>query len=166
VGVYCGWQDAKREILSNNVHMEGGKMAGIEDFVKMAAQGLGEPESVTRSATGGLLGALQQKADPNDFSKLLGAIPGASGLVGGASKAEPAGGGGGLGGLMGAATSALGGNLGSSLGVLASMQKSGLSMESVTKLVPMFMKFARSNAGDGLVNNLLSKVPELAKLAG
>lgn len=140
-------------------------MAGIEDFIKMAAQGLGESESVTRSATGGLLGALQQKADPKDFSQLLEAIPGAAGLVGSASKLENAGGGGMLGGLMGSATSALGGNLGSSLDVLASIQKSGLSMESVTNLVPMFMKFARENAGGGLVNSLLSKVPELAKLA-
>lgn len=142
-------------------------MAGIEDFIKMAAQGLGESESTTRSATGGLLGVLKENADPGDFSQLLDAIPGAAGLVGSASGAK-AGAGGGVGGLLGAATSALGGGggLGSALGVLVSIQGSGLSMEKVGKLVSMFMQFARSNAGDGVVNNLLSKVPELAKLAG
>jgi len=141
-------------------------MPGIDDFIKMAAQGLGESESTTRSATGGLLGVLKENADSGDFSKLLDAIPGAASLVGGASGAKAASGGG-IGGLLGAATSALGGggDLGSALGVLASIQKSGLSMENIGKLVSMFMKFARSNAGDGVVNNLLSKAPELAKLA-
>ena len=138
-------------------------MPGIEDFVKMAAQNLGQSEDSTRSATGALLGAIKDKADPGDFQQLLGAIPGAEGLLGGGSS----GGGGGLmGGVLGAAKSAVGGKLGGSLGILAAVQGSGFDAGSVGGLVSMFMKFARGSAGEGLISKLLSKVPELAKLAG
>ena len=142
-------------------------MPGIEDFVKMAAQNLGQSEDSTRSATGALLGAIKDKADPGDFQELLGAIPGAGGLLGGGSSGDSGGGGGGLmGGVLGAAKSAMGDKLGGSLGILSAVQGSGFDAGSVGGLVSMFMKFARSSAGEGVISKLLSKVPELAKLAG
>lgn len=140
-------------------------MAGIADFVQMAAQSLGQPEDSTRSATAALLGGLKDKADPGDFSQLMQAIPGASDLLGGGGESS-SGGGGLLGGLMGQASSALGGDLGSKLGLLAGIQKSGFSMDQIGPLVKLFVGFAKSNAGEGLVQKLLGQVPELGELAG
>ena len=141
-------------------------MAGIEDFVKMAAQNLGQSEDSTRSATGALLGAIKQNADGGDFQQLLDKIPGASGLLGASEEPSSGGGGGLLGGALGAAKSAFGGSAGGALGILGAIQGSGFDASSAGGLVSTFLQFAKSNAGEGLVGKLLAKMPELAKLAG
>ena len=141
-------------------------MADIMDFVKMAAGTLGQSEGATQSATGALLGAIQQKAEPGDFQQLLGALPGASGLLGKAGGGGGTASGGLLGGVLSQASSALGGNLGQSLGILSAVQGSGFSMDKIGPLVKLFLNFAKSNAGEGLVQKLMGQVPELAKLAG
>ena len=139
-------------------------MAGIADFIQMAAQQLGESEGTTKSATGALLGVLQQNADGGDFQQLLSAIPGASGLLStGAAAGESSGGGGGL---LGAVGSMMGGGLGGALGALGSIQKSGISAGNIGGLVSLFMTFAKSQAGEALMQRILGSVPELAKLAG
>ena len=59
----------------------------------------------------------------------------------------------------------LGGDAGSALGTLSGIASSGFSMDKVGSLVSMFMGFAKSNAGEGVVSKLLSQVPELSKLS-
>ena len=66
-------------------------MPGIQDFIQMASQNLGQSEDTTKSATAALLGGIQQKADAGDFQQLLGAIPGASELMQRAGSAAAAG---------------------------------------------------------------------------
>lgn len=145
-------------------------MAGITDFISMAAQNLGQSETSTKSATGALLGVLQQKADPGDFQKLLGAIPGASDLL---SAGEGSGGIGGMlgglgggGGALGGLTSALGGGGGGAMGLIGALAGSGFSTDKLGGLVSLFMNFAKGQAGDGLVQKLLGQAPELAKMMG
>ena len=50
--------------------MEVAYMTDIQQFLSMAAGKLGAPESNTRSATAGLLGFVQVRADGADFSQL------------------------------------------------------------------------------------------------
>ncbi len=141
-------------------------MPGIMDFVQMAAQNLGQSEESTQSATAALLKGIGQKANGADFEQLLAAIPGAAGLAKPATAPAGAAGGGMLSGLMGGASSMLGGDVGSTLGLLADIQKSGFGMDKAGDLVSLFLRFAKSNAGEALVGRLLGQVPELAKLAG
>jgi len=142
-------------------------MAGIEDFVKMAAQNLGQSEDSTRSATGALLGVIKENADGGDFQELLDKIPGAAGLAAGSAAPSAGGGGGLLGGALSAATSALGGSSGGgALGILGAIAGSGFDAGSAGGLVSMFVQFAKSNAGEAVVGKILAKVPELAGLAG
>ena len=139
-------------------------MAGIQDFIQMAAQHLGAPEGAVKSATSAVLGAVEKEADGGDFQQLLGAIPGAADLLKGADGAEA--GGGLLGGLMGQAGSALGGNLGGAVGLLGMLQGTGLKSEQFGPFVSLFLKFVQSKAGKDLADRLLSQAPQLAKLAG
>ena len=143
-------------------------MADIQDFIKMAAQNLGESEGSTGAATGALLGVLKEKVAAGDFQQLLGAIPGAANIVDTGSEKESGGGGllGALGGLTSSLGGGLGGGLGGALGILTEIQKTGFSASSIGPLVSMFLNFTKSNAGEGLVQKLLGQIPELAKLGG
>ena len=138
-------------------------MAGIQEFIQMAAQNLGASESSVTAAASAVLGAVGKEADGGDFQQLLGAIPGAAGLLKGSGGTES--GGGLLGGLMGQAGSALGGNLGAAVGLLGMLQGTGLKSDQFGPFVSLFLKFVESKAGKDLVGRLLSQAPQLAKLA-
>lgn len=139
-------------------------MAGIQDFIQMAAQELGAPEGAVKSATSTVLGAVEKEADGGDFQQLLGAIPGAADLLKGSSGTES--GSGLLGGLMGQVGPALGGNLGGAVGLLGMLQGTGLKSEQFGPFVSLLLNFLKSKAGKDLVGRLLSQAPQLAKLAG
>ncbi len=149
-------------------------MAGIADFISMAATNLGQSEESTKTATGALLGAMKEKADPGDFQKLLGALPGASDLMGAAVGAGKPSGGGGIGGMLGGALGGGGGALGAltaavgggggALGLVGALAGSGFSMDKLGGLASLFMTFAKGQADGGLVSKLMGQVPELAKL--
>lgn len=140
-------------------------MAGIEDFIQMAAQQFGESEGSTRSATGVLLGLIESKAEGGDFQQLLNAIPGAGNLLRETGGTAPEGSGGMLGGMLGGLASSIGGELGESLGALGEIQKTGFAAGNIGGLVSLFVNFAQSEAGQGLVQKLMGQVPELAKFA-
>jgi hypothetical protein len=135
----------------------------IQDFIKSAAENLGEDEGKMESATGGLLKLIQDQAGEGDFQELLSALPGASSLLSG----DAGDGGGGLmGGLAGMAASALGGKASSSLGVLQVLGKSGLDTGQIGPFVSLFFGFLKQKGSGELVGRILGKIPELAKLAG
>lgn len=139
-------------------------MAGIQEFIQMAAQNLGASESSVTSATSAVLGVVEKEADGADFQQLLGAIPGAADLLKGSGGTES--GGGLLGGLMGQAGPALGGNLGAAVGLLGMLQGTGLKPDEFGPFVSLFLNFLKSKAGKDLLGRLLSQAPQLAKLAG
>ena len=132
----------------------------MQDFIKMVVDNLGTDEKTARSATGGLLGLIQQHADKSDADELMGKLPGASDLL----KESSGGGGGLLGGIASQLGSAIGGSAGSALSVAGVLQGSGLDSGMIGKFVPLFINFAKQKAGQELVGRLLSKIPELAKL--
>ena len=89
-------------------------------------------------------------------------FPGAQGLI-------PGGDSGGGGGLLGAASSMLGGGgggLGGALGAVSALTGSGLSADKMGALLPLFLNFAKSQAGEGLVGRLMEGAPALKKLIG
>ncbi len=148
-------------------------MPGIMDFVGMASSQLGIGQDSAKSATGALLGAIKGGADQADFTKLLGALPGAADLLKGGSSA-----GGGLGGLLGgltggaksaggglmqAAGSLLGGKAGGALGLLGALQGAGLDPAKGGSFITMFLNFAKGQAGAGLLSSIAGKIPELSK---
>ena len=135
----------------------------MQDFIKMAAGQLGVGEDSVQNATGGLLGLLKDQADNGDVQELFSKLPGAEALAGGAGSD---GGGGLLGGLAGGLGGALGGKLGDVAGMLGALQGSGLNSDQLGSLVSMLVDYARQNAGDGLVEKLLSQVPALKGMLG
>ena len=143
-------------------------MASIDQFIQSAVGDLGVSETTAKSGIGSILGAVQGKADSNDFERLLSSIPGAQSLLGQAP-AAPSGDSestGGLGGALGGVSSMLGGGSGSALGLLGSLGSSGLSGDQIGPFVSKFIDFAKGSAGQALVSKILGKVPELGKLLG
>lgn len=140
----------------------------MQEFIQMAVKQLGISEGTAQNATGGLLGLIQKNVPGGDFSKLMGALPGAQDLLskfGGGGSAPASGGGGGLlGGMLGKAAAMVGGDLGKGLSLASIVQGSGLSMDKAGGFVSLFMNFVKSKAGDGTVQGLLGKLPDLAKL--
>jgi hypothetical protein len=141
----------------------------IDDFIKQATSQLGISEQAAKSATGGVLGMLQKQAAPNDFSKLLGAVPGADGLLkqfGGATSA-PAGGGGLLGaamGLLGGAKGGGGGGLGDIASLVGLLGNSGISADKAPNFLGMLMGFFQQKAGGDVMGGIMKNLPDLAKL--
>jgi hypothetical protein len=133
----------------------------MQDFIKMVVDNLGTDEKTARSATGGLLGLIQKHADKSDADELMGKLPGAADLL-----KEAAGGGGGLlGGIASQLGSAIGGSAGSALSVAGVLKGSGLDSGMIGQFVTLFFNFAKQKAGQELIGRLLSKIPDLAKLA-
>lgn len=137
----------------------------MEEFINMAVKQLGISKEAGTSATGGMLGLLQKQLGGGDFSKVFGAIPGASQLAG-----SSAGGGGGAGGLLGSALGAIGSkvgmDLGGAAGLLGVLGKSGLNTDQFGPFVKLFMEFVKGKSGGGATDLLMSKLPELKKLIG
>ncbi len=136
----------------------------MNDFIQMAVSKLGVSEQSAKSATGGVLDMIQKQVGGGDFSKLLGAVPGAADLL--KSAPSSGGGGGGLGGILGAASGLLGGKAGSILGAASMLEKSGLSLDKAGPFVSMLMDYFKGKAGNDLVSQILGKVPDLKKLLG
>lgn len=140
----------------------------MEEFINLAVKQLGISKEAGTSATGGLLGLLQKQLGGGDFSKVFGAIPGASQLAGSAGGGP--GGSGGGGGLLGSALGAIGSkvgiDLGGAAGLLGVLGKSGLNTDQFGPFVKLFMDFVKGKTGPGAADTIMNKLPELKKLLG
>lgn len=136
----------------------------MQDFIKDAANKLGVGTDAVASATGGLLGLIQDNADKADVGMMLDKLPGASDLL----KAGSSGGSGGgmLGGLGDALGGALGGGAGQALGAVEALTKGGLSMDKLGSFLGMFKQYVQPLLGGDLVKRLLGSVPGLDSLLG
>lgn len=134
----------------------------MQEFLQQAQSALGIGEDTARSATGGLLGLIQEHADGADFARLAEAVPGARALA----EAPPAAsGGGGLGGMLGGLGDALGGG-GGALGALGALSKTGLDTDKIGGFVQLFAGFLKNKIGGDLLKRLLGSVPGLSNLVG
>ncbi|MFO0858293.1 MAG: DUF2780 domain-containing protein [Phycisphaerales bacterium] len=143
----------------------------MQDFINMAVKQLGINESQAKSATGGVLGALQGQMPGGDFSKLMGMLPGAQDLLKGAAPAASSGGGGiggalggllggnkggggGLGNLASMASSALGGKGGGASALLGVLGNSGISGDKAGGFLKLFMDYVGGKGGGDLLKGI------------
>ena len=136
----------------------------MQDFIQDVAGRLGVGTDAVASATGGLLGLIQDHANKADVSAMLAKLPGAADLL----KAGSSGGAGGglLGGLGDALGGALGGGAGQALGAVEALAKGGLSMDKLGSFLGMFKQYVQPLLGGDLVKRLLGSVPGLDGLLG
>ncbi len=158
----------------------------MNDFIQMAVKQLGINQQSAQSATGGMLGFVQKAMGAGDFQKTLGGVPGLMDLVGkfGGGAAAPAqgGGGGGLGGALGGIlggggsggiggmvsklASNLPGGLGQVAGLVSLLSNSGISTDKAGGFAGMLMNYLKGHVGQGGIDQVLGKLPDLKKLIG
>ena len=136
----------------------------MQELIESVASKLGIDKSIAEKATGVVIGFLKDKLDDSTFATLLEKLPGASQLLGKAE--ESSGGGGMLGGLLGAASSAIGGSAGETLELTGKLKDSGLDISQFGEFGSQVTDYIKDKAGDDLFGQVLSHVPQLAKLAG
>ncbi|NOZ39465.1 MAG: DUF2780 domain-containing protein [Planctomycetes bacterium] len=139
----------------------------MDDFIKSVVEQLGIDESVTRNATGSVLGFLKENMG-DDFSQLAEKLPGADALISSAAEAAPAEGGGGgmLGGLASAASSMLGSSAGEGLELMSLLKNLGLSTDQGGSLVTMLISFIKEKLGDTVIGQIAEKIPALKAFLG
>lgn len=139
-------------------------MTPIDQFIATAAGSLGETDSSTRAATAGLLGALKDNAEPEDFRRMLDAIPGAAPLLHTEAAHTAEEGDEGISGAIGWVRAALGGTSGE-IGFLQAVEDAGFSSQKIGHFVILFRSFAEGHAGQAQVKKVFSEAPDLALLA-
>lgn len=137
----------------------------MQEFIQAAAKQLGIDEAVAEKAASVVLGFIKSKLASGDFGQLASQIPGLSDL---ADKGGDAGDGGGglMGGVMKMASSAIGGEAGDALELTGKLKDAGLDMGQLGGFGSMLVDFIKDKAGDGTVDMILSKLPELKKMVG
>ena len=137
----------------------------MQDLIELLVAKLGIDKSIAEKATGVALSFLKDKLDDTMFGQLLDKLPGADSLVGQAEE-NTSGGGGLMGSLLGAASSAIGGEAGDALELTGKLKDSGLELSKFGDFGSTVTDYIKDKAGDDLFGQVLSNVPELAKLAG
>ncbi|MDH4065067.1 MAG: hypothetical protein OEW19_11755 [Acidobacteriota bacterium] len=131
----------------------------MQEFIQQAMQALGTSEETTKSATGSLLGFLNQNGPKAEVGQLLNALPGARDMM--ASAAPAAAGGGGMLGSLAGAASALGVGGGGSAALVGALLQSGLSAGQAPQLISLFTGFAKTKAGPEIISKIAAAVPGL-----
>lgn len=127
----------------------------MEDLVSRIAANVGIEPALAEKAVGMILGFLQREADDGAVSRMIESIPGASDLV--ARFNGEASDGGVLGGLMGA----VGGG-----GVMAlgqQLMSEGLGMSEINGVAKETITYAREQAGEDVVDEVVNSVPGLSQ---
>ncbi|WP_020648519.1 DUF2780 domain-containing protein [Solimonas variicoloris] len=137
----------------------------MNEIIDKLASQFGIAPAQAESAAGAVLKLVQQEAASGDFQKLLAAAPQLQGWI---AKAGQAGGasGGGLLGSIGGLVGGLGGEAGGIGAVLATLQKSGLGVESASQFVPALLKQLSAHVDPALLAQVLEAVPALKQLGG
>ena len=128
----------------------------MSELVTRVADAVGIDAALAEKAIGMMLGFLQREAADGPVAKMIEAIPGASDLVA-KYNGEGTGGGGLLGGLM----SAIGGG-----GVMAlgqQLMSQGLGMGEITSLAKETIGYAKEQAGEEVVDEVVNSVPGLSQ---
>lgn len=138
----------------------------MQEFIQAAAKQLGIDASIAEKATGVVLGFIKSKLGGSDFGELAGKIPGLNDLADKGDTESGKGAGGLLGGVMNMASSAIGGEAGDALALTGKLKDTGLDVGKFGSFGTMLVDFIKDKAGEGMVETILSKLPELKKLTG
>ena len=121
----------------------------MKELIDSLTKQLGVSGAQAEGGAAVLLKAAKDKMGSEEFSKLLGGIPGLGDLM----KKAPATGGG-LGGLLGGIAGAMGGNAGLIATIVGGFGKLGLSAEDAKRFAPVMMSYLRDKVGPDVASKL------------
>jgi hypothetical protein len=128
---------------------------------------LGLSSDLVHKGLGAILDFLRQHLGEEMFNRVQAAIPNAADFLQRFESAPDASGGGGLlGALTGLASKFLGGGAGDLPKLLESFGKLGFKPEQIEAFLPRALEFIKSHLPADLIQQILSKLPALAKVAG
>jgi len=122
----------------------------VKELIDQLVKKLGVNASQAEGGAAVLLKAARDKMGTEEFSKLLGGVPGVSDLL----KKAPSAGGGGLGGLLGGLASAVGGNAGLIATIVQGFGKLGLGPEDAKRFAPVMMEYLRAKVSPDVASKL------------
>ena len=122
----------------------------MKELVDMLTKKLGVNASQAEGGAAVLFKAAKDKLGGEEFSKLLGGVPGLGDLM----KNAPASGGGGLGGLLGGLAGAIGGNAALISTIVGGFGKLGLSAEDAKRFAPVMFEFLATKVPPDVVSKL------------
>lgn len=137
----------------------------MHPLIERVTGSLGLSPEVAEQAIGMILKFIREQGPDGPAASLLSAIPGAEGLIGSAGDSgdnNGDSGGGLLGGLMGAASAFTGG--GGALALGQKLMGLDLSMGQARGVADETLTYAREEAGDGVVDQVLDGIPGLKQL--
>ena len=129
----------------------------MNELIQRVSDNVGIDPATAEKAIGMMLGFLQREAADGPVARMIEAIPGASDLVA-KYNGEGSGGGGLLGGLLSA--------VGAGGGVMAlgqQLMSQGLGMGEITSLAKETIGYAKEQAGEDVVDEVVNSVPGLSQ---
>jgi hypothetical protein len=121
----------------------------MQELIDQLTKNLGVSGPQAEGGAAVLFKAARDKLGGDEFSRLLGGVPGLGDLM----KKAPAAGGG-LGGMLGGLAGAIGGNAGLIATIVGGFGKLGLTTEDAKKFVPVMIAFLRTKVGPDVVSTL------------
>jgi hypothetical protein len=121
----------------------------MKELIDQLTKNLGVSGSQAEGGAAVLFKAARDKLGVDEFTKLLGGVPGLGDLM----KKAPAAAGG-LGGMLGGLAGAMGGNAGLIANIVGGFGKLGLKPEDARKFVPVMIAFLRTKVGPDVVSTL------------
>ncbi len=127
----------------------------MEDLISQIAKSAGMSESLARQAVGILLKFLNNAGPQGAVNKLLAALPGADTLIKEQGEA-------GASSLFGGFKDMMGGGMGA-MAALGEMTNAGLNMRQANIVTKDLIVYARAQAGDELVDEVVKAIPGLSQ---
>jgi hypothetical protein len=121
----------------------------MKELVDMLTKKLGVNATQAEGGAAVLFKAAKDKLGADEFTRLLGGVPGLGELL----KKAPASGGG-LGGLLGGITGAMGGNAALISTIVGGFGKLGLSADDAKKFAPVMFEFLRTKVSPDVAAKL------------
>lgn len=128
----------------------------MEQLIGRIVANVGVEPELAKTAIGLILGFLQKEGPEGKVASLMEALPGAAELV-----SETHGGGGG-GGLMGAIGGMMGGG-GGAMALMGQLTGAGLGMGDIQGVAREVVGYAKEQAGDSLVDDVVGSIPGLGQ---
>ena len=121
----------------------------MQELIDMLTRKLGVNATQAEGGAAVLFKAAKDKLGADEFTKLLGGVPGLGDLM----KKAPASGGG-LGGLLGGTAGAMGGNAALISTIVGGFGKLGLSADDAKKFAPVMFEFLRTRVSPDVAAKL------------
>jgi hypothetical protein len=122
----------------------------MKELVDLLIRQLGVTGAQAEGGAAVLLKAARDKLGGDEFTRLLGGVPGLTDLLG---KAPPSGGGG-LGGLLGGLAGAVGGNAALISTIMGGFGKLGLTVDDAKRFAPVILSFLKTKVGPDVASKL------------